>query len=135
MKILYLSSLIISLLGIIVAIAMMNVKSALDAWWKLASIFSGGALGIFLLAAFSRVTKSTNALIGTIAGLLIILWMSVSPLIWGKQTFASHYHSLLITVFATTTIFLVGFFSSVLLQKNKNNSFEKNGHKGNSIFG
>jgi predicted neuraminidase len=26
-----------------------NVKSALDAWWKLASIFSGGMLGLFLL--------------------------------------------------------------------------------------
>ena len=119
MKILYLSSLIISVLGIIVAIAMMNVKSALDAWWKLASIFSGGMLGIFLLAAFSRVTKSTNALIGTIAGLLVILWMSISPLIWGKQTLASHFHSFLITVFATTTIFFVGFFSSLLFQKNK----------------
>ena len=122
LKILYLSSLIISLPGIIVAIAMMNVKSALDAWWKLASIFSGGMLGIFLLAAFSRVTKSTNALIGTIAGLLVILWMSISPLIWGEQTFASHFHSFLITVFATTTIFFVGFFSSLLLQKNKNKS-------------
>ncbi|MEP6627430.1 MAG: sodium:solute symporter [Ginsengibacter sp.] len=119
MKILYLSSLIISVLGIIVAIAMMNVKSALDAWWKLASIFSGGMLGIFLLAAFSRVTKSTNALIGTIAGLLVILWMSISPLICGKQTLASHFHSFLITVFATTTIFFVGFFSSLLFQKNK----------------
>lgn len=119
MKILYLSSLIISLLGMIVAIAMMNVKSALDAWWKLASIFSGGMLGIFLLAAFSRITKSTSALIGTIAGLLVILWMSISPLIWGNKTLANNFHSFLITVFATTTIFFVGFFSSLLFQKNK----------------
>jgi SSS family solute:Na+ symporter len=120
MKILYLSSLIISLLGIMVAIAMMNVKSALDAWWKLASIFSGGMLGIFLLAAFSRITKSTNALIGTIAGLLVILWMSISPLILGEHTLASHFHSFLTIVFSTATIFFIGFFSSLLLQKNKN---------------
>ncbi len=119
MKILYLSSLIIGLLGIMVAIAMMNVKSALDAWWKLASIFSGGMLGIFLLAAFSQITKSTSALIGTIAGLLVILWMSISPLIWGNQTLASNFHSFLITAFAATTIFFVGFFSSLLFQKNK----------------
>lgn len=119
LKILYLSSLIISLLGMIVAVAMMNVKSALDAWWKLASIFSGGMLGIFLLAAFSRITKSINALIGTIAGLLVILWMSISPLIWGTQTLASHFHSFLTIVFATATIFFVGFFSSVLLKRNK----------------
>lgn len=119
LKILYLSSLIISLLGIMVAIALMNVKSALDAWWKLASIFSGGMLGIFLLAAFSRITKSTNALIGTIAGLLVILWMSLSPLIWGDQTLASHFHSFLTIVFATLTIFFIGFFSSLLFPKKK----------------
>jgi len=95
----------------------MNVKSALDAWWKLASIFSGGMLGIFLLAAFSRVTRSINALIGTIVGLLVILWMSISPLLLGTQSIASHFHSFLTIVFATTTIFFVGFFSSVLMQK------------------
>lgn len=117
MKMLYISSLIISLLGIIVAIAMMNVKSALDAWWKLASIFSGGMLGIFLLAAFSGITKSTGALIGTISGLLVILWMSLSPILWREQTFASHFHSFLTIVFATTTIFFVGFCSSLLLKK------------------
>ncbi len=119
MKILYISSLTISILGMMVAIAMMNVKSALDAWWKLASIFSGGMLGIFLLAAFSRVTKSTNALIGTIAGLLVILWMSISPLIWGEQTLASQFHSFLTIVFSTATIFFIGFFSSLFLQKKK----------------
>jgi SSS family solute:Na+ symporter len=52
MRILYLSSLVISIVGMLVAIAMINVKSALDTWWKLASIFSGGMLGLFLLAAF-----------------------------------------------------------------------------------
>ena len=119
LRILYLSSLVISILGMGVAIAMINVKSALDAWWQLASIFSGGMLGIFLLAAFSRVTKSANALAGTIAGILVILWMSLSPLIWGDDSMASHFHSYLTIVFATVTIFFIGFLSAVLLQKNK----------------
>ena len=35
MQVLYISSIIISIIGIIIAIAMINVKSALDAWWKL----------------------------------------------------------------------------------------------------
>jgi SSS family solute:Na+ symporter len=122
MKILYISSLIISLIGIVVAIAMMNVKSALDAWWKLASIFSGGMLGIFLLAAFSEITKSTGALIGTITGFLVILWMSLSPLIWGNQELASHFHSFLTIVFATTTIFFVGFCSSLLIKRIRENT-------------
>ncbi len=117
MKVLYLSSLVISIIGIMVAIAMINVKSALDAWWKLASIFSGGMLGIFLLAAFSKMTRSTGAMVGTIAGLLIILWLSISPYIGGDNVFASHFHSYLTIVFATVAIFFVGFFTSLLFQR------------------
>ena len=52
LRVLYISSLIISVVGIAIAIAMINVKSALDAWWMLASVFSGGMLGLFLLAIF-----------------------------------------------------------------------------------
>jgi len=76
-------------------------------------------LGIFLLAAFSRVAKSANALAGTIAGILVILWMSLSPLIWGDDTAAIRFHSFLTIVFATVTIFFFGFFSAVFLKRNK----------------
>lgn len=116
MRVLYLSSLIISIVGILIAIAMINVKSALDAWWKLASIFSGGMLGLFLLAAFARITKSAGALAGMIAGLLVIIWMSVVPLLT-KHSLAGHFHSFLIIVFATVTIFFVGFLVSWLMNK------------------
>ncbi len=117
MKVLYLSSLIISVIGILIAIAMINVKSALDAWWKLASIFSGGMLGLFLLAAFTRITKSRGALIGVIAGVLVILWLSLSALAGGRQVWAAHFHSFLTIVFATVTIFLVGFIFSLAGQR------------------
>ncbi|HEX5552331.1 MAG TPA: sodium:solute symporter [Chitinophagaceae bacterium] len=116
MRILYLSSLVISIVGMLVAIAMINVKSALDTWWKLASIFSGGMLGLFLLAAFSRITRSAGALMGIVAGVLVILWLSISPLIWGDHTPAAHFHSFLTIVFGTVTIFFIGFFASVLFQ-------------------
>jgi SSS family solute:Na+ symporter len=116
-KVLYISSLIISLLGILVAIAMINVKSALDTWWKLASIFSGGMLGLFLLGAFSRITKSTGALIGVIAGIIVILWLSLTPLIWGPQALASHIHSFLSIVFSTIAIVFVGFLASWMINK------------------
>lgn len=120
MRVLYISSLIISVIGILIAIAMINVKSALDAWWKLASIFSGGMLGLFLLAAFARITKSSGALLGVIAGLLVILWMSVIPLI-RTHSVAGRLHSFLIIVFSTVTIFFVGFVASWLGRKNKFN--------------
>ena len=58
MRILYLFSFLIGLFGILVALAMIKVQSALDAWWTLSSIFSGGMLGLFLLGYISKkVTK------------------------------------------------------------------------------
>jgi SSS family solute:Na+ symporter len=93
------------------------VKSALDTWWKLASIFSGGMLGLFLLGAFSRITKSTGALIGVIAGIIVILWLSLTPLIWGPQALASHIHSFLSIVFSTIAIVFVGFLASWMINK------------------
>ncbi len=70
MKVLYSSSFIISVVGIIIGLLMINVQSALDTWWKLASVFSGGMLGLFLLAIFSRVVNNRGAIIGVIAGLI-----------------------------------------------------------------
>ncbi len=117
LRVLYLSSLIISVIGVLVALAMINVKSALDAWWKLASIFSGGMLGLFLLAAFSRITRSAGALAGVVAGLLVILWLSLSPLLWAEKAWSSHLHSFLTIVLATVTIFFVGLFVSLGMKK------------------
>ena len=51
--VLRLSSLVIGVLGILIALALVNVDSILDSWWKLSSIFSGGMLGLFLLAGIS----------------------------------------------------------------------------------
>lgn len=114
MRVLYAASAIISLLGMAIAIAMIDVKSALDAWWKLASIFSGGMLGLFLLGAFSRKKNVIGAIIGVIAGLLVILWLSLSDVFLEENPF----HSYLTIVFGTTTIFLVGFLVS-LVKKEK----------------
>lgn len=116
MRVLYISSFVISLAGIFIGIAMINVKSALDAWWKLASVFSGGMLGLFLLAAFSKV-KNNSAFVGIIAGILIILWMSLGPLIFGKDIPGGNFHSYLAIVFGTASIFLVGFTVSWIGKK------------------
>ncbi|MBN2273098.1 MAG: sodium:solute symporter [Bacteroidales bacterium] len=115
MKVLYISSFVISTLGILIGIAMINVKSALDTWWKLASIFSGGMLGLFLLAAFSRIRKAAAAIAGIIAGIFVILWLSAGPLIFGKNIPGGHLHSYLIIVFGTTTIFVTGFLVACLI--------------------
>jgi SSS family solute:Na+ symporter len=121
MKVLYISSVIIGILGIAIGVTMINVKSALDAWWKLASIFSGGMLGLFLLAAFSKVKSQTGAIIGVVIGVLVIFWLSASSLIFGDVP-GSHVHGYLSIVFGTATIFLVGFIFSLLLSKKQKNA-------------
>lgn len=109
MKVLYLSSVIISVLGIVIALAMINVKSALDTWWKLASIFSGGMLGLFLLGAFSRRCTSREAIIGVVLGIAVIAWMSLSSLAGDPPKYGNVFHSYLTIVFGTLAIFLTGF--------------------------
>ncbi len=114
MKVLYISSVVISILGIVIALAMINVKSALDTWWKLASIFSGGMLGLFLLGAFSRYSRSPAAMAGVILGIAVIAWMSLSSLADDPTRYGNIFHSYLTIVFGTLAIFLTGFLISFI---------------------
>jgi solute:Na+ symporter, SSS family len=119
MRVLYGASLAISVLGILIGVAMINVKSALDAWWKLASVFSGGMLGLFLLGTFVEKINKKGAVAGVVLGLLVILWMSLSPLLFTEgrwADFASPFHGYLTIVFGTLTLFLVGFLSAYLFK-------------------
>ncbi|MBG0858417.1 MAG: sodium:solute symporter [Bacteroidales bacterium] len=118
MRVLYISSFFTGTLGILIALALVGVESALDAWWSLASIFSGGMLGLFLLGYFSKKAVKIDAVIGVIVGVLVIIWMSLTPLYFteGKSlAFRSPFHSNLTIVFGTMTIFLVGFLMTKIL--------------------
>ena len=95
-----LSSIIIGLLGMTVALALVDVDSILDSWWKLSSIFSGGMLGLFLLGFISQEVRNVDAAIGVVCGFLVIAWISLGN---------SGIHEYLAIVFGTITIFLVGF--------------------------
>ena len=124
MKILYSSSFIFSVSSILIAIAMINVQSVLETWWKFASIFSGGMLGLFLLGYFSKKVTNPSAIAGVIAGVLVIGWMSLSPVIFKSadlQKYASPFHSYLTIVFGTMTIFITGFLTGFLINKLKKN--------------
>lgn len=111
MLILYSMSLLLGVLGVGVGLAMMSVKSALDAWWSMAAIFSGGMLGLFLLGYLSKKAKGIPALIGVIFGVLLIGWMSLS-----KHTM---FHNYLTIVFGTILIFIVGFVLSFFVNRQK----------------
>ncbi len=74
------TTLVMGAFSTVAAIAMINVKSALDSWWKLASILSGGILGLFLLGMVSRRVTNRTAAISTALGVFVIVWLTVSPL-------------------------------------------------------
>jgi SSS family solute:Na+ symporter len=112
MRVLRISSFITGILGIGIALALVGVESVLDAWWALASIFSGGMLGLFLLGYISKKAKKTDAVIGVIIGAILISWMSLSPVYFNEGrllAFRSPFHANLTIVFGTIIIFLVGF--------------------------
>ncbi len=124
MKVLYISSVIFGALGVIVSLSLVGVESILDAWWALASIFSGGMLGLFLLAFLSKKVRNIDAAVGVIVGALVIIWMSLSPLYFNEGkllTFKSPFHSNLTIVIGTMVIFLVGFMMMKIFQKKRIN--------------
>jgi len=108
MRVLYLTTLVWGAAGTLTAMAMIRVRSALDAWWELAGIFSGGMLGLFLLGLISRRAKNAAAATGVLIGVLVILWMSLSAR-WGLP---NPFHSFMTIVVGTLTILLVGLLVS-----------------------
>ena len=109
MLVLKLSSVGVGVAGILVAFAFMSVQSALDAWLALASIFSGGMLGLFLLGYISKKARNFDAVLGVVCGVILVCWIVISPFV----------HANLAIVFGTLLIFLVGFLSANLLNKRR----------------
>lgn len=123
MRTLYATSLIVGVAGVFIGLMMMKVDGILEAWWKLASIFSGGMLGLFLLSLACRKPDRTASVLGVIVGLLVIAWMSLSPLINEGEpfyAFRSPFHTYLTIVFGTTAIFLTGFVLTELKNRKSN---------------
>lgn len=122
MVVLYASTFFWGVLGTATAMAMMEVKSILDVWWKLAGIFSGGMLGLFLLGFLSGRARNPSAIIAVVAGVAVILWMTVSqtdiwPEAWASAK--SPFNSFLVTVFGTLAILLVGFVLTLMLDRSR----------------
>jgi SSS family solute:Na+ symporter len=107
MAVLYLSSFLVGAIGVVVGLLMMKIEGVLDAWWKLASIFSGGMLGLFLLGLVCHKVKKSNAVVAVAVGLAVIAWMS----------FLAPLHTYLTIVLGTAAIFLTGFVLTKLSSK------------------
>lgn len=109
MTVLRLGTVAVGAAGTGIALAMIGVASLLDAWWTLSGVFAGGLLGLFLLGFLSRRASSPAAAMAVVAGVLVILWMTLSPGLEGDLApFRSPLHTNLVIVVGTLTIFLVG---------------------------
>jgi len=107
--VLHIATVVFGLIGLGTGLAMIGAKSLLDTWWELSGIFAGGMLGLFLLGLVSRQTKNVEALLATIIGVIVILWMTFSDRLSGGYAFLkSPMHKNMIIVVGTLTIFLTG---------------------------
>ncbi|GAB2516847.1 sodium:solute symporter family protein [Spirosoma aerophilum] len=117
LTLLHLATVAVGAMGLAAGLAMIGVKSILDAWWTLSGIFAAGMLGLFLLGLISRRTSSHEALTATVIGVLVILWMTFSGSLPAEYGYLRNpLHSNMIIVVGTLTIFLIG----ILLTRLKN---------------
>ena len=74
---LYLATFFWGVASVGIALAMIRVTTALDAWWNMAGIFSGGVLGLFLLGLIAKRADNVAGAIGVVVGVLVIFWMTL----------------------------------------------------------
>lgn len=118
MTILYTVTGLTGVISIVFGIAMIGVKSILDLWWELSGILSGGMLGLFLLGMIAKKARNAEAIIGTVVGILVIIWMSVSKYFPPELAhLKSPFHVNMIVVIGTLTIFLVGVLATKLRRR------------------
>lgn len=111
MRILHRATLIVGIAGTLTALAMLRVKSALDAWWNLQGIFTGGMLGLFILGLISRKARNPHAILSVLVGALLILWLSLSKTeLWpgSLSGWANPLHSFMTIILGTSSIVLLG---------------------------
>lgn len=121
MRVLHGSTLVFGAICVAAALAMISIKSALDVWWELAGIFGGGMLGLFLLGRLTPRADGRAGLAGVLAGIVMILWMTLSPKIaaW-PEALRSPFHGLLVIVIGTLTILVVGTLASLVIPPRAN---------------
>jgi len=106
-KALYGVSFVIGSLGILIALAMIDVKGVLDTWWKFASIFSGGMLGLFILGISTTKEGKNIPILATVLGVLTLLWATLSAS-FPAYSLGIKLHPYLAIVLSTCTLVVVG---------------------------
>lgn len=117
--VLRLASVAVGVAGILVALCFLFVDNALDAWWALSSVCSGGVLGMFLLAYICPKAGRRHVVPGVIVGVASLILIALQTELtawWGIPKFV---HINLSIVISTLLIFVVGFMLVSLTGKKK----------------
>lgn len=112
MKVLHTATILFGMIGTCAALAMIRVESALDAWWKLSSIFSGGILGLFLLGLIVKNATNVAAVLAVTIGVMVIFWLTAAGQGWLPVSLRPALHGNLTIVVGTLAIFLIGLLAS-----------------------
>jgi len=123
MTVLYVSTFVVGVAGTITALAMIRVESALDVWWKLQGIFTGGMLGLFLLGIISKRARNPQAVVAVVVGILAILWLSLSKTdLWPESLgrWSNPLHSHMTIVLGTSSIVLIGVIAAQFASRHNN---------------
>ena len=99
--------------SVIIGIGVMNVQSALAAFWKIQSVLSGGMLGLFLLAVMCRRANGAHAAVATALGFLCIAWVAFGQDLTG---FSARMHVNLAIVLGTVAIVASGAALSIFMK-------------------
>ena len=95
----------LGLFAMAVGVGVMNVTSALTAFWAIQSVLSGGMLGLFLLALLARRARGTHAAVATALALAVIVWVTFGQ---GWTGFPFRLHVNLAIVLGTVALVATG---------------------------
>ncbi len=133
LRVLRLATVAWGIAGTGMALLLVNVASALDAWWALAGIFGGGMLGLFLLGLVCPGAGGPAGIAGVIAGVVVIAALSLPLLATFLEGFSEaslqhrlgrglleawptalgRLHAFLIPVIGTAAILAVGLLAAL----------------------
>lgn len=106
--VLRLSSVAVGVAGIGVALCFLLFDNALDAWWALSSVCSGGVLGMFLLAYLCPSARSAHIVPGVIAGVAALILIALQTRLTEWWNIPPFIHINLSIVMSTLLIFFIG---------------------------
>ena len=110
------SSVVFGGLGTLASLMMITQETVLDVWWKFSSIFGGAMLGLFLTGVVVRKATSRGAILGAIAGVLVIVWGTVLPHLDGNLGWHRFpYHANMIGPISTLVIVTIAWLESLVV--------------------